>query len=166
MEFTIRRANRSDVDDIAMVHRDSIQSIGPSFYSPDVVEAWAEGLSRDVYTNAMEAGEVFFIAIGEVDSKRTVLGFSSDYLIEDSRHGLSVYVRGIAARQGVGSSLLRAAETHAIAKAATCIEIDASLAAVQFYKRHGFEEIGRGETRLMSGRPIACVFMQKTLPIQ
>ena len=37
------------------------------------------------------------------------------------------------------------------------------LAGVEFYKANGFDEIARGETRLMSGRPIACVFMRKTL---
>lgn len=34
---------------------------------------------------------------------------------------------------------------------------------MEFYSANGFVEVGRGETRLMSGRPIACVFMRKTL---
>ena len=60
-----------------------------------------------------------------------------------------------------GSRLLLAAESHAKAAGATCIKVEASLAAVEFYKANGFTEIGRGETHLMSGRPIACVFMRK-----
>jgi len=33
----------------------------------------------------------------------------------------------------------------------------------RYYKANGFEEVGRGQHRLASGRPMACVFMRKTL---
>ena len=36
-------------------------------------------------------------------------------------------------------------------------------AGVEFYRANGFIETGPGETRLKSGRPIACVFMRKSL---
>ncbi|MCI0719067.1 MAG: GNAT family N-acetyltransferase [Acidobacteria bacterium] len=162
-DFELRCARPSDADDIAVAHRDSIRSIGPGFYPPEVVGAWAAGLTGDVYVKAMEGGEVFFIAIGAIDRTPAVLGFASDYLIEDARYGTSVYVRGAAARRGIGSALLRLAEADAIAKGATSIHVEASLAGVEFYKANGFEEVARGETRLMSGRPIACVFMRKPL---
>lgn len=161
--FEIRRAEPSDANDIAMAHRDSIRSIGPKFYPPEVIDAWAAGLTGDVYVKAMEGGEVFFIAIGEIGSRPAVLGFATDYLIDDARHGTSVYVRGVAERRGIGSALLRSAELEAIAKGAKSMQVEASLAGVEFYRANGFEEVARGETRLMSGRPIACVFMWKTL---
>src|SRR5687767_6239645 len=80
--FEIRRAELSDVDDIALAHRDSIQSIGPAFYSPGVVEYWHEAITRELYLKAMEAGEVFFIAVGDADGSRAVLGFASDCCVE------------------------------------------------------------------------------------
>ena len=43
------------------------------------------------------------------------------------------------------------------------MHVEASLAGVEFYKANGFAEVGRGETHLMSGRPIDCVFMVKEL---
>jgi GNAT superfamily N-acetyltransferase len=164
IRFETRRAQPSDTDAIALAHRDSIRSIGPRFYPPHVVDAWAEGLTADVYLNAMNGGEVFFIAVGDIDGDPAVLGFASDYPVGGTEHGTSVYVRGIAARQGIGSALLRLAEAEATAGGATSIRIEASLAGVDFYKVNGFEEIARGETRLMSGTPIACVFMRKVLP--
>ena len=160
-EFETRRAHPSDTDAIALAHRDSIRSIGPTFYPPHVVDDWEEGLTGDVYLKAMEGGEVFFIATGKVDGRALVLGFASDYCIEGSKHGTSVYVRGIAARRGIGSALFRLAEAHAVANGATNIQVEASLAGVEFYRANGLIEVGRGETRLMSGRPIACVFMRK-----
>lgn len=89
--------------------------------------------------------------------------FATDYRIDSSQHGTSVYVRGVAARQGIGSALFRLAEARAIARGAASVRVEASLAAVEFYKANGFAEVARGETQLMSGRPIACVFMRKDL---
>jgi ribosomal protein S18 acetylase RimI-like enzyme len=160
-DFDTRQAEAADAGDIAEAHRDSIRSIGPRYYPPTVVDDWCAGLSGDVYVKAMQAGEVFFVAIGHIDGARAVLGFASDYRREGTEHGTSVYVRGTAARCGVGSALIRLAEAHAVAQGATSIHIEASLAGVDFYKAHGYREVARGETRLMTGRPIACVFMRK-----
>ena len=161
--FEIREAVPSDVDGIALAHRDSIQSIGPTYYSDDVVAWWQEAIEGQLYLKAMDGGEVFFIALGDVDGRRAVLGFASDYCIEGQRHGTSVYVRGRSARQGIGSALLARAEAHAAETGATSIEIEASLAGVDFYRANGFIEAGSGETRLTTGRSMECVFMRKEL---
>jgi GNAT superfamily N-acetyltransferase len=163
-ELETRLAEQSDADEIALAHRDSIRSLGPAFYPPTVVDDWQSGLSGDVYVKAMTGGEAFFIATGKVEGTAMVLGFASTYRIEGATYGASVYVRGIAARRGIGSTLFGLAEAHAIANGATRIRVEASLAGVEFYKASGFADEGRGETHLMSGRPIACVFMGKDLP--
>jgi putative acetyltransferase len=162
-DLETRPAHPSDVDAIAEAHRDSIRSLGAAFYPANVADAWEEGITGDLYRKAMEGGEVFFIATGKVAGRTLVLGFASDYCIEGSKHGTSVYVRGIAARRGIGSALLRLAEAHAATRGATSIHIEASLAGVDFYKRNGYAEAGRGESRLMSGHAVACVFMRKPL---
>jgi putative acetyltransferase len=162
MLFEIRRADRKDVDAIAAAHRDSIRSIGPEYYVEAVVSDWEARVEGQLYVTAMDRGETFFIATGALGGESAVLGFSS-HRIDDEVHRTAVYVRGDVARLGVGSALFRAAEASAIAAGATSLEIDASLAAVEFYKANGFEEIGRGEHRLSSRRPMACVFMRKIL---
>lgn len=163
MPFQTRRAESSDADAIADAHLDSIRSIGPRFYPASVVGDWSEGLSRELYLSAMNNGEVFFIATGTLAGDPAVLGFASDYVIAGSLHGTSVYVRGAASRRGIGSALLRLAEAFGISRGATRVRVEASLAGVEFYKANGFEETGRGDTHLMSGRPIDCVFMEKRL---
>jgi putative acetyltransferase len=162
--FETCRAHPSDAADIAAAHLDSIRSIGPRFYPPDVVDAWAAGVTPDLYVRAMKLGEVFFIAVGVLDDgSRAVLGFGS-HRVDDGEHRTAVYVRGSAARRRIGSTLFRLAEADAIAGGARSIHVDASLAAVEFYRANGFVEIGRGEHRLRSGRAMACVFMQKDVP--
>ena len=160
-EIQTRRANPQDAQAIALAHADSIRSIGPAFYPPDVVEAWGAGLTPDVYVKAMESGEAFFIATGNLDGQAAVLGFST-HRVDDDQDGASVYVRGGAARRGIGTALLRLAEAHARAHGAKTIQIQASLAGVQFYKANGFREIGRGDALLISARSMPCVFMRKT----
>jgi putative acetyltransferase len=160
--FETRRARPADAEAILVAHLDSIRSIGPKFYSPDIVSGWRAGLTPAVYIKAMEGGEAFFIATAQRDGEPAVLGFAT-HRVDDAQDGASVYVRGDAARQGIGTALLRLAEEHARAHGAKSIHIQASLAGVAFYEANGFEELGRGDAQLMSGRSIPCVFMRKLL---
>ncbi len=157
-----RQAQPSDAEAIALAHLDSIRSIGPAFYPPEVIEGWIAGLTPDIYVKAMQGGEAFFIATGHLDGEAVVLGFST-HRVDDAQDGASVYVRGKAARRGIGTALLRLAEKDALAQGATTIQIQASLAGVEFYKANGFEELGRGQALLMSGQSMPCVFMRKLL---
>lgn len=164
IEYEIRRATPSDADGIAAAHSRSIRSIGPQFYAAETVNAWGSGLTSDLYMKAMEDGEVFWIAVGGLGGKQEVLGFSS-HRVDEHQHGTSVYVRGEAARRGIGSALFRVAEAAARCAGAASIDIAASFAAVDFYKARGFEVVGRGEHRLQSRQPMPCVFMRKTLTL-
>jgi ribosomal protein S18 acetylase RimI-like enzyme len=158
MKFEIRRASVDDVNEIADAHLDSIRSIGRQYYTADIVNDWCAEIKGEMYSNAMKQGEVFFIAV----ANNEVLGFSS-HRIDDGIHGVSVYVRGKAARQGIGTALLRAAEESAVAAKASNIQIDASLAAFEFYEANRFKEISRGDHPLSSGRLMQCIFMRKDL---
>ncbi len=159
-QFATRRAGPGDAAAIALAHLDSIHSIGPAFYPLRVVADWASAITPSLYIDAMDGGEVFFVATGEMVGQAAVLGFSS-HRMDDARDGVSVYVRGGAARRGIGTALLKLSEAHALEHGATSIQIQASLAGVAFYRANGFEEIGRGEALLLSGQSMPCVFMRK-----
>jgi putative acetyltransferase len=160
--FEIRRASLADVDRIAAAHLDAIRSIGARYYEPETVNEWGRHVDGTLYVDAMTRGAVFYVAIGQLEDKTVVLGFSS-HVFDGRAHRTAVYVRGRAVRLGIGSALFRTAEASAIAAGADSIHVDASLAAVQFYKANGFAEIGRGDHQLPSGRSMACVYMRKSL---
>ena len=162
-DLDFRRATESDVDGMAGAHRDSILQLGSQYYVSAVVNEWAGVVGPGLYLDAMDRGEVFFIATGAVAGHRLVLGFASDYVISDTTHGTSAYVRPVAARRRVGSRLLAMAEAFGRVRGATAIQIKASLGAVEFYKRHGFVETKRGGVALPSGFQMPCVFMRKEL---
>jgi putative acetyltransferase len=162
LAYEICRATRSDAGALAAAHRDSIHSIGPRFYSSEIVSDWAARLDSDLYVKAMERGEVFYIAVSVADGAPLILGFAS-YRVEARQHRIAVYVRGSAARRGIGSALFRSAEAEAVAAGATSIHVAASLAAVEFYRTNGFEDVRRGQHMLWSGRPMPCMYMRKIL---
>lgn len=164
LEF--RQATPADFDGMAEAHRDSIQQLGGRFYPEPIIEEWAGVVTPRLYLDAMDRGEVFFIATGTIAAQPLVLGFSSDYVIRGTTHGTSAYVRAAAARRRIASRLLTMAESFGRGRDATSIEIEASLGAVDFYRAHGFVETGRGDVPLPSGFRMPCVFMRKELSEQ
>jgi len=160
--YEVRLATAADAEGIAAAHLDSIHSLGPVHYPGDVVRDWAARIHPDIYLSAMDDGEIFYIAVAESDGKCEVLGFASHNVSAD-QHRTAVYVRGKVSRRGVGAALFRAAEAVALTRGATSIHVDASLAAVEFYRAQGFREVSRGDHQLWSGRMMPCVFMRKDL---
>jgi putative acetyltransferase len=160
--FTIRRALPVDAGQIGEAHVDSIHSLGAKAYGPDVVSVWGAPKDIERYRQSMESAEVFFVAVAVGQADDRVLGFSS-YRMEEGKHRTAVYVRGEAARMGVGTALFQAAEATAREHGASEIHVDSSVGAVGFYKSLGFEELGAGQHCLSSGLLMDCVFMRKTL---
>jgi putative acetyltransferase len=158
----IREAVPADATAIADLHIDSIRSLGPAFYAPAVVSAWAAVVTPAMYLSAMAGGEVFFVA--QEHEQAELLGFSS-HIPAAGPHGVSVYVRGTAARRGLGSSLLRVAEDRARAHGATQIEIQASLPGVAFYRANGFETVAPSDV-VFDGQTIQCLTMRKVLIVR
>jgi putative acetyltransferase len=158
----MRRATPADAPAMALAHVDSIRALGPAFYASELVDGWAAAVGPDMYVRAMAEGEVFFIAVAPLDGQPAVLGFSS-HVPAGGDDGASVYVRGSAARQGIGSALWRLAEAHARAQGAAAITLEASLPGVGFYQAQGFVEIERCEVVLRSGVLMPCVIMRKAL---
>lgn len=158
MGLIIRPALATDTDGIARAHVASIQSLGASVYDAEVVNDWGAPRPAEHYVRRMQAGAQLFVAVED----GRIIGFS-DYRVEKGHHRTAVYVRGDAARKGVGTTLFAAAENAARLHGAREIRVDASLVAAPFYAANGFEELGGGEHELKSGRKMACVFMRKLL---
>lgn len=158
--FIIRRATPEDLPALAEAHRASILEIGPDFYSPEVMAVWGRERNVDGYREAMNVhGETYFIAEPE-DHTGYVLGFSSHRLKED-RHCLEAfYVRGTAARRGIGSQLLAVVEDFARASGAKTLHVEASLSGEAFYLAKGFTEQSR-HARPMGDVTAEAIMMKK-----
>jgi len=162
LDVEMRRATLADAPAMALAHVDSIRTLGPPFYAAHLVDGWSAAVTPDMYVRAMATGEVFFIAVAPLDGQPAVLGFSS-HVPAGGDDGASVYVRGSAARQGIGSALWRLAEARAREQGAHAITLEASLPGIGFYRAQGFVEIEPCEVRLRSGVSMPCVLMRKQL---
>lgn len=164
-EIEFRQAIRDDADKLLSAHRASILGEGAKYYAPEIVEQWQFNLRAEKYLEAMDRGEVFFIAVRKSDD--VCLGFSGNV-----QHGerddasifhLAIYVHPEGLRQGIGTRLYRLAEDSAKQRGAKLFEIDSSTSAKDFYETLGFENLGEGSHRLRSGHEMQCFRMKKQL---
>jgi ribosomal protein S18 acetylase RimI-like enzyme len=164
---TIRPATAADADALAEIHGDSVRTLGGAHYPSEVVAEWGAPRTGQRYRDAMARGGTFFLAIAPTgtavsDQAASALGFSS-YAVEGEMHRIAVYVRGAAARRGVGRALYEAGESVARANGARDISIEAALGAVPFWQALGFEVLGPVDHPLASGRLMRCIRMRKPL---
>jgi putative acetyltransferase len=162
-QFIIRPARPEDANLLADVHVDSIRTLGALAYSAEIVAEWGAPRTGERYLKGMESGQFWFLAAQTIsDGSEQALRFSV-YSAKAGQHRIAVYVRGEAARKGIGTALFLAAEAAAKERGASEIHIDASLGAVPFYETLGFEELGPGQHQLSTGGWMPAVFMRKRL---
>ena len=157
--FNVRKIQESDLEPLADAHIDSIRSIPPDLYSPDQINDWIAPICAQKYRSAIEQGCVFFVAVNE-DGE--LLGFSETHPGEDETHNAAVFVSGKAKRKSVGTALYQAAESQARKSGARCIELNSSLAAIEFYEKNGFRLIEQRESTSDTGQGFPVVLMRKT----
>ena len=158
----IRPALEDDLAALESAHRASILEIAPAYYPPEVIAWWGQKRGVDGYRRAMrEDGETYFIA-EEADRPGHVLGFSSHRELDGLHRLQGFYVRGSAARCGVGSKLLTAVEDFARARGARELHVEGTLSGEDFYRARGFAELSRGHHQ--SG-PVSIAVINMVKPL-
>lgn len=143
-QLTIRQARADEIEAIYAVHRDSVRALCTSHYTPEQIAMWVEGRSPAMYLDAIAGGRLW-VAIGDDDR---IAGF-----VETHGHVLSkLFIRGASAGSGVGRRLLATAVDAIKASGAASVYLEASRNARDFYRKHGFVEIGTGTFSLGDGR--------------
>lgn len=158
--YRVRECFESDLDDIVSAHVASIRLLCAGFYSSDLIADWVSPINAQKYRDAIEQGATIFVAEGKGGK---MLGFSETHQVRDHEFNAAVFVRKEDSRKGVGTALYRAAESFAVQSGATTIELNASLAAVQFYLAQGFEKCERQKIEVSAGRYLSGIRMRKML---
>ncbi|WP_227354430.1 GNAT family N-acetyltransferase [Haladaptatus salinisoli] len=156
---SIRPANESDAEAILELHVASIRAFGPERYRDEQVDAWAtKPLGSAPYCESMR-DESEYVVVAEVDGE--LAGFGRVEL--DSGVVSAVYVHPNFARKGVGSALLARLEARAAEAGLDSLSLRASLNAVRFYERAGYERVATVEHETTGGVELACVEMTREL---
>lgn len=152
----IRKARQEDKEAIWRVHGRAVRETCVSHYSQEVVQIWAGRLRPEKYGEAIDGNE-FFVA----EEDGVVVGFGELGPAAGEIQGL--YVSPDVAGRGVGRKLLRTLEERARACGLESLRLTASLNAVSFYERAGFEAVGGLTDTLGPGVERGSVRMFKKL---
>ncbi len=133
MRTSIRLARAADQEAIARVHVTSTRTLCARAYRPAELARWLS-VDPGLYRRLLETTTVFVAT-----QRREVVGFVAVSLA--GREIRALYVDPRCAGQGVGAQLLGRAERSARAFGLREICLAATLNAVTFYKRYGWESV-------------------------
>lgn len=151
---TIRPATDADREAIWTVHVRAIRETCSRVYPADQIRAWSDLLSPASYIDVLR-NRVVVVA----EDDKAVIGFGQ--LDAAKREIEAVYVLPDRQGQGVGRALLQELESRAKTAGIDKLWLSATLNAVPFYERAGFNTEGPAVHQLPTGQTLACVRMQK-----
>lgn len=138
INIRIRPFQPGDETAMLTIHGRSILAISDTVYGRAELESWAFGRDVEGYLSAMASGEVYHIAAIQDE----VIGFCSHKLHPDGWGEIcGLYVDPDHQACGVGGQLMANAERMIRAASRWRIWIEASLAALPFYRAVGYRVV-------------------------
>ncbi|MEM7376480.1 MAG: GNAT family N-acetyltransferase [Pseudomonadota bacterium] len=128
----IRPACEVDTADLHALHTAAVRSACAPHYSTAVIEGWLHGRAPADYLPPVQRGDLHVAERGG-----EVLGFVE--AVPGSV--VALYVAPSAMRQGVGAALFQHGLSTALAAAGGDVVLQATLNAVGFYRRFGFDAV-------------------------
>lgn len=148
----VRPAAESDVPALSRLYADAVESLGPAFYGPEAVRAWAAFAEADGFPGFVLRPDTLV-----AEDASGLLGFAG---LDDEGEVRSLYVRPDRAREGVASGLLaellRRGETRGFRRFRT----HASALSRPLFERFGFTMV---ETEMVerAGVPLERYRMER-----
>ena len=160
-DLIIRPALRTDASGILSAHRAAVLVSAQNAYDQAVLDEWAatESPERLAFVRTEIASSNIIVLVAEVGGR--VVGFAM--AVPEASELRAVYVHADFGGQGIGARLLDALEGLAAERGALELAMDASLNAVAFYQRMGYQVVAYGEHELRSGARMKCARMRKML---
>ncbi len=179
MKIALRCAVMADIPRLEALIADSVRGLQAGDYTPEQIER----AIKTVYTidTQLVADGTFFAAEARDDramagcggwsKRRKLLGGDrfatrgSDLLdpATDAAKIRAFFVHPDWARRGIGSMILEACESAAVAVGFTRFELGATLTGVPFYRARGYKEVERIEAAVGQGVSIEGYRMEKRL---
>ena len=179
MDIQIRIATPADIPRMREVVEASVRGLQSQDYSP----AQIEGALQSVYgvdSQLISDGTYFaaeadnhIVACGGWSKRKTLYGGDQyagreDSLLDPARDAAKIrafFVHPDYARRGIGSLILEACETAAIAADFRRLEMGATLSGVPFYRAKGYREVENQNVPLGNGDVLPIVRMSKEVRV-
>jgi putative acetyltransferase len=153
----VRPARAADFDAVREVHQRAVRALGADAYSDRQVEAWADWADVDELDGVDDEDAHMVVA----ERRGDTAGFGHLGTAEGDVN--AVYVHPGHAREGVGAALLAHLEGYARGAGLSELTLSASLNAVDFYTRAGYERVRRDTHETTGGVELECLRMRKRL---
>ena len=153
----IRTATPADYAEMDAVFRASASAFCSKSYDAQTIEEWAGRAWPDRFKLGKDKGDEQYVLI--MEGRIVCFGCinpSSEKLV-------SLFVHPGFSGQDIGKMMLEHLIGRTAAAGINVLKLDSSINAVNFYKRHGFAEVGRSKYKTQSGVLIASVQMELTL---
>jgi putative acetyltransferase len=161
MSVIVRPMRDDEARTFLEIHGRSIRGLALAHYPADVIAAWAGPVTAtdNAVRNFLKNTDHEIRLMAEIDGQPVGLGA----LVVQHAELRACYVDPQAARQGVGSALVKEMERIARDRGLPHLELHASLNAEPFYTALGYEALAREDHVLRSGLRMAAVKMRKNL---
>lgn len=150
----IRQAEIKDAARIKKIHTASVRALCAPFYTPDQIKTWTAG-TPDGMRRVIEQSPYFIV----METNKTITGFASlrpDFSI------WHLYIDPACVQKGIGTALLKNMEEFLLKAGHKTITLDSTLSAAEFYRRNGYEDIGKSHVH-MADQKIEVIKMKKML---
>ena|SRR5688500_2382603 len=156
MPVVVRPIYLTEAATFLQIHSRSVRGLAAADYPPRVIEAWTGPLNEERFL-ANPDKEIRLIA----DLDGVPVGFGA--LVLAPAELRACYVVPEAARNGVGTALVREIERIAVENGIERLDLLSSLNAEPFYTALGYDSTQATTHVLGSGQVMAAVKMSKTL---
>lgn len=129
---TIRAYRAGDAAAMAAIYTRAVRTIGARYYSPEQVEAWAQGATAERFASKMIDGRCCWVATDAADRAVAFVDLEADGHID------FLYADPDVAGLGVATALLDAVEAVAVADGITRLYVEASEAARRVFLKRGY----------------------------
>lgn len=178
MSWSLRKADLTDRDEIAVLIAKSVRGLSSDVYSERQIELSITsvfGVDEDLIndnTYFVAEADRTIVGCGGWSRRKTLYG-ASGYAISrdpefadprvDAARIRAFFIHPKYARQGIGTAILDACEAEARAHGFTSAEMMATLPGVKLYKMRGYDGDEMVAVPIGEGIDIACIRMHKSL---
>ena len=151
MEFKL--ANKNNLEQVYGLVQETIKSVYPKYYLPEIVEMFSEYHSRDHVLQDILARNTYVLFQGE-----TIVGTGT----KQENHITRVYILPRFQGKGYGTYIMKQLEER-IRKNYDTVDIDASLPACRLYQHLGYATVDHGIWECKNGVIQVYEIMKKEL---